>query len=58
MQHTIAAQRGAGTRGEALEEMLVLCATDRLPATTRASLEKPTKPLPLIERHYRLTPIS
>ena len=30
-QHTIAAQRGAGARGEALEEMLLLCAADLLP---------------------------
>ena len=30
-QHTIAAQRGAGARGLALEEMLILCAADLLP---------------------------
>ena len=30
-QHTIAAQRGAGAREDALEEMLILCAADLLP---------------------------
>ncbi len=30
-QHTIAAQRGASTREDALEEMLILCAADLLP---------------------------
>jgi len=30
-QHTIAAQRSAGTREEALGEMLILCAADLLP---------------------------
>lgn len=30
-QHTIAAQRGAGAREDALEEMLLLCAADLLP---------------------------
>ena len=30
-QHTIAAQRGASAREDALEEMLLLCAADLLP---------------------------
>lgn len=30
-QHTIAAQRGAGAREDALDEMLILCAADLLP---------------------------
>ena len=61
-QHTIAAQRGAGARGEALEEMLLLCAADLLPLRPGRSeprvLKRRPKPYQKLTRPRHLMTVS
>ena len=61
-QHTIAAQRGAGAREEALEEMLILCAADLLPLRPGRSeprvLKRRPKPYQYLTRPRHLMRVS
>ena len=61
-QHTIAAQRGVGSRGEALEEMLLLCAADLLPLRPGRSeprvLKRRPKPYQSLTRPRHLMHVS
>ena len=61
-QHTIAAQRGAGAREEALDEMLLLCAADLLPLRPGRSeprvLKRRPKPYQYLTRPRSLMRVS
>ena len=61
-QHTIAAQRGAGAREDALEEMLILCAADLLPLRPGRSeprvLKRRPKPYQSLTRPRHLMRVS
>jgi hypothetical protein len=61
-QHTIAAQRGAGAREDALGEMLILCAADLLPLRPARSeprvLKRRPKPYQYLTRPRHLMRVS
>ena len=61
-QHTIAAQRGAGARKDALDEMLLLCAADLLPLRPGRSeprvLKRRPKPYQYLTRPRHLMCVS